>query len=45
MPLGVATIGRSETVITVNYLFGLVRDLQAKVDVLTKQSDIGHDIW
>ncbi len=38
MPLEVATIGGSETVITASYLFGLVRDLQAKVDVLIEQS-------
>ncbi len=35
-PLGVASVGGCETVITGNYLFGLIRDLQAKVDVLTK---------
>jgi hypothetical protein len=38
MPLGVATISGSETVIAVNYLFGLVSNLQAKIDVLTKWS-------
>jgi hypothetical protein len=37
-PLGVASVGGCETVITGNYLFGLIRDLQAKVDVLTKCS-------
>ena len=37
-PLGVASVGGSETVLTSNYLFGLIRDLQAKVDVLTERS-------
>jgi hypothetical protein len=37
-PLGVASVGVCETVITGNYLFGLIRYLQAKVDVLTKRS-------
>ena len=35
-PLGVASVGGSETALTSNYLFGLIRDLQAKVDVLTE---------
>ena len=37
-PLGVASVGGNEIVITANYLFGLIRDLQAKVDVLTERS-------
>ena len=37
-PLGVALVGGSEMVLTGNYLFGLIRDLQAKVEVLTEQS-------
>ena len=32
-PLGVASVGGYETVLTSNYLFGLICDLQAKVDV------------
>jgi len=35
-PLGVASVGGCEMVLTSNYLFGLIRDLQAKVDVLTE---------
>ncbi len=38
MPLEVATIGGSETVITASFLFGFFRDLQAKVDILTECS-------
>jgi hypothetical protein len=37
-PLGVASVGGSETVLTGNYLFGLIRDLQAKVELLTERS-------
>ena len=37
-PLGVALVGGSEMVLTGNYLFGLIRDLQAKVEVLTERS-------
>ena len=37
-PLGVASVRGCETVLTSNYLFGLIRDLQAKVDMLTEQS-------
>jgi hypothetical protein len=37
-PLGVASVGGCETVIMGNYLFGLICDLQAKVDALTKHS-------
>ncbi len=36
--LGIASVGGCETVITANYPFGLIRDLQAKVDVLTECS-------
>lgn len=37
-PLGVAQIGGNDTVITANYLFGLIRDLQSKVEILTERS-------
>jgi hypothetical protein len=37
-PLGVASVGGCDTVLTSNYLFGLIRELQAKVDVLTERS-------
>jgi hypothetical protein len=37
-PLGVATVGGSEVVISANYLFGMIRELQAKVDVLVEGS-------
>jgi hypothetical protein len=37
-PLGVATVGGSEIIISANYLFGMIRELQAKVDVLTERS-------
>ena len=37
-PLGIAQIGGTETVITANYLFGLIRDLQAKLEILTERS-------
>ena len=37
-PLGVATIGGSKVIISANYLFGMLRDLQVKVDVLTERS-------
>jgi hypothetical protein len=37
-PLGVTSVGGCETVLTSNYLFGLIRELQAKVDVLTERS-------
>ena len=37
-PLGVASVGGCETVLMSNYLFGLIRELQAKVDVLTERS-------
>ncbi len=36
--LGIASVGGCETIITANYPFGLIRDLQAKVDVLTERS-------
>jgi len=36
--LSIAQVGGTETVITANYLFGMIRDLQAKVDILTKRS-------
>jgi hypothetical protein len=36
--LGVASVGGCETVIMGNYLFSLIRDLQAKVDVLIERS-------
>ena len=35
-PLGVAVVGGSEVVISANYLFGMIRELQAKVDVLVE---------
>ncbi len=35
-PLGVANVGGSEVVISANYLFNMVRELQAKVDILTE---------
>jgi hypothetical protein len=38
MPLGVATVGGREVVILANYLFGMIKELQAKVDILTEQS-------
>ncbi len=38
IPLGVASVRGCETVIKGNYLFGLICDLQAKVDVLTERS-------
>jgi hypothetical protein len=37
-PLGVATVGGKEVVISANYLFSMVRELQAKVDILTECS-------
>jgi hypothetical protein len=37
-PLGVATVGGNEVVISANYLFGMIRELQAKVDVLVEWS-------
>jgi hypothetical protein len=37
-PLGVATVGGSKVVISANYLFNMVRELQAKVDIVTEQS-------
>jgi hypothetical protein len=37
-PLGVANVGGSKVVISANYLFNMVRDFQAKVDILTEQS-------
>jgi hypothetical protein len=37
-PLGVAMVGGSEVIISANYLFGMVRKLQAKVDVLVERS-------
>jgi hypothetical protein len=37
-PLGVAVVGGSEVVISANYLFGMIRELQAKVDVLVERS-------
>jgi hypothetical protein len=35
-PLGVATVGGSKVVILANYLFGMIKELQAKVNVLTE---------
>jgi hypothetical protein len=35
MPLGVATVGGSEVVILANYLFGMINELQANVNILT----------
>ena len=37
-PLGVVSVGGCETVITGNFLFGLICDLHAKVDVLMERS-------
>ena len=37
-PLGFASVGGCEMVLTSNYLFGLICELQAKVDVLTERS-------
>jgi hypothetical protein len=37
-PQGIVSVGGCETVITSNYLFGLIQELQAKVDVLTERS-------
>jgi hypothetical protein len=37
-PLGVATVGGNEVVITANYLFNKIRELQAKGEVLTERS-------
>jgi hypothetical protein len=37
-PLGVATVGGSKVVISANYLFGMIQELQAKVDVLVERS-------
>jgi len=37
-PLGVASVGECETVLTSYFLFGLICELQAKVDVLTERS-------
>jgi hypothetical protein len=37
-PLGIAQVGGTDTVITANYLFGMIRDLQSKVEVLTERS-------
>ena len=37
-PLGVASVGGCEMVLTSNYLFRLICELQAKVDVLTERS-------
>ncbi len=43
-PLGVANVGGSEAVISANYLFNMVRELQAKVDILTERSkNIDHN--
>jgi hypothetical protein len=36
--LGVATVGGNKVVISANYLFNMVRELQAKVDILTERS-------
>ncbi len=38
MPLGIASIGGGERGLTANCLFGLIQDLQARVDVLTERS-------
>ncbi len=37
-PLGIATIGGNENIITANYLCGMIWELQSKVEVLTKRS-------
>ncbi len=37
-PLGVATKGGNKVIISANYLFNMVRELQAQVDILTEQS-------
>ncbi len=37
-PLGIKLVGGNEMVLTVIFLFGLMHELQAKVDVLTKYS-------
>jgi hypothetical protein len=37
-PLGTATIGGTDTTITANMLFNLVRELQGKVDLLTERA-------
>ena len=37
-PLGTATIGGTETTLTANMLFNLVRELQGKVDLLTERA-------
>jgi hypothetical protein len=37
-PLGVATVGGSKVVISANYLFGMIKELQAKVNVLMEGS-------
>jgi hypothetical protein len=37
-PLGLATVGGSKVVILANYLFRMIKELQAKVDILTEQS-------
>ncbi len=37
-PLGVATVGGNKVVISDNYLFSMVRELQAKVDILIEHS-------
>jgi hypothetical protein len=37
-PLGMATIGGTDTTITANMLFNLVRELQGKVDLLTERA-------
>jgi hypothetical protein len=37
-PLGEATVGGSKVIISANYLFGMIKEIQAKVDILTEQS-------
>jgi hypothetical protein len=37
-PLGVATVGGSEVGISANYLLGMIKELQVKVNILTEQS-------
>ncbi len=37
-PLGTVQVGGSDTALSVNLLFRMIRDLQAKVDILTKRS-------
>jgi hypothetical protein len=38
MPLGVATVGGSKVVSLANYVFGMIKELQDKVHILTECS-------